>query len=69
MEVIFAWQIDGLYFKSTQSLILSIGQWFKCAVNSPCKTTDFLTHAVQKAFNDVSVVTSGNITANAQCNL
>ena len=26
MEVIFAWQIDGLYFKPTRSFILSVGQ-------------------------------------------
>ena len=26
MEIIFAWRIDGLYFKPTQSLLLSISQ-------------------------------------------
>ena len=39
--------------------------WLQNAVDSQCKTTDFLTHTIQKAFNDVSVVTSRNKTANA----
>ena len=39
--------------------------WVKRAVDLQYKTTNFLTHAIQKAFDDVSVVTSGNNTANA----
>jgi len=38
---------------------------FKCAATLQYKTTDFLTHAIQKGLDDVSVVTSGNKTANA----
>ena len=33
MEVIFAWQIDGLYFKPTRSFLLSIGQYIVPAIH------------------------------------
>ena len=39
--------------------------WFNCAANLRYKTTDFLTHAMQKASDDISVVTSRNKTTNA----
>ena len=39
--------------------------WFKRTANLRYKTTDFLMHAIQKAFDDVSVVTSKIKTANA----
>ena len=39
--------------------------WFKRTANLQYKTIDFLTHAIQKALDDISVVTSGNKTANA----
>ena len=38
-------------------------QWFKCAAtqyDKTEKTIDFLMRTIQKAFHDVSVVTSGN---------
>ena len=38
--------------------------WFKHTANLRYKTTDFLMHTIQKASDDISVVTSENKTAN-----